>query len=296
MSGLSSISVALAVYNGEKFLPELLTSLESQTLKPGELIVVDDCSSDNSIKIIEKFVSSFPKKIFRNEKNSGAVESFRKAVSLCSGEYIALCDQDDIWLPSKLLLAEEKIKKLDANKPAVVFTDLTVINERGEIVAPSFWKLRSSNPKNFSLKNILFGNIITGCTTLFNKPMAEALSKMPANVMMHDHWLALIAYSFGTYGVICEPTVLFRSHTTNVTDKSNASFINNFIASFKNEEDYLGENIEQAIAFKEIYRDKLNAKDSKTLDAFISLKNKNFLRKRWVRDRTSLLRRIKQLR
>lgn len=289
----ADISVALAVYNGERFLQQQLESLENQTLKPRELVVVDDCSSDASIKIIDNFPSTFEKKIYRNEKNEGVIRSFRKATASTTGKYIALCDQDDIWLPNKLQLSLQKIKECDENKASIVFTDLKVIDDEGKVINPSYWKLRSTVPDKFTLADILFGNIITGCTTFFNQRMKEEFLKMPDEVMMHDHWLALIAYSFGNYAFIDQPTILFRSHNTNVTTKTEASFLQNFISSFRNSDLYLDENIKQAIAFRDIYKDQLSREDLRSIDSFIQMKNAGFLRRRLRRDSRSLWRRIK---
>src|SRR3954452_20549451 len=99
MTSTKSISIALAVYNGEKYLEELLKSLEKQTLEPCELVVIDDCSSDASLEIINDFQFSFEKKIFSNKENRGPVYTFKRLASLCQGDFIAFCDQDDIWLP-----------------------------------------------------------------------------------------------------------------------------------------------------------------------------------------------------
>lgn len=263
----ASISVALAVYNGEKYLKQLLLSLENQTLKPCELVVLDDCSSDNSLEIINSFPLSFEKKIFSNKKNEGPVYTFRKIAELCRGNFIAFCDQDDIWLPEKLELALCEIKKIDTTIPAIVFSDLSVIDERGIVIQESYWKQRTVRPEKFLFADILFANIITGCTTLVNRPMVNEFLKMPENVMMHDHWLALIGYSFGSHPFINRPTVLFRSHQNSVTNKGKDTTLEVLINDFKNRSTYLKKNIEQAIEFKNLYSARLNKTDAEALNS-----------------------------
>jgi glycosyltransferase involved in cell wall biosynthesis len=112
-----SISVALATYNGEKFLQEQLESLSRQALQPAELVVRDDCSCDGTIQILEAFaaIAPFPVRITVNEQNRGPIETFLEVASQCSGEWIAYCDQDDVWLEGKL----ERIEDVVARVPDV---------------------------------------------------------------------------------------------------------------------------------------------------------------------------------
>lgn len=292
MNDTKSISIALAVYNGEKYLEELLKSLEEQTVKPRELIVIDDCSSDASLKIINDFQFSFEKKIFSNKENRGPVYTFKKLTGLCQGDFIAFCDQDDIWLPKKLEYSLARIKQVENNIPGVVFSDLSIINEEGKLVQNSFWKQMAIEPNKFSLTHILFGNIITGCTALINKSMANELLKMPLNAMMYDHWIALIAYTFGKFLFIEEPTVLFRTHRQNVTSKEKRSLFKVLFDDLKNHSFYLSENLQQATEFKALYSSYLRKEDLKKLEEFINLQDKSFIHKRFTRYYRSLLRKL----
>src|SRR4051794_38642709 len=151
-----TVSVALATYNGEKYLTQLLTSLQAQTIQPFELVVLDDCSSDDSVKIVKEFPLTFEKKIFVNEKNEGPVSTFKKLTELCSGNFIAFCDQDDIWLPNKIALTLAQIKKINNAIPAIVFTNLSVIDEEDKLLQKSYWYQRSVWPDKFLFEDILF--------------------------------------------------------------------------------------------------------------------------------------------
>jgi glycosyltransferase involved in cell wall biosynthesis len=99
-----SVSVALCTYNGARFLDEQLASLAAQTWRPLELVVCDDRSTDSTLAILAKFAStaSFPVRIVQNGAWLGYKSNFKKAACLCQGELITFCDQDDIWLPTKL--------------------------------------------------------------------------------------------------------------------------------------------------------------------------------------------------
>jgi glycosyltransferase involved in cell wall biosynthesis len=96
------ISVALTSCNGANYLKEQLESVYAQSLLPDEVIVCDDCSTDNSIEILTEYKEKHNLRYFINDKKLGFVKNFEKAISLCSGDFIALSDQDDVWLPKKI--------------------------------------------------------------------------------------------------------------------------------------------------------------------------------------------------
>lgn len=103
------ISIAMATYNGEKYLREQLDSILVQTISDFELIICDDCSNDSTRKILSEYAKKDSRiKVIFNEQNLGFVKNFEKTISFCNGEYIAFSDQDDIWLPNHLevLLSE----------------------------------------------------------------------------------------------------------------------------------------------------------------------------------------------
>jgi glycosyltransferase involved in cell wall biosynthesis len=109
---MSLISIALCTYNGEKYLIEQLDTLVNQTYPKLEIIVVDDCSSDKTITILNDYLSKFPFiKLYQNEQNLGYIKNFEKAISLCNGELIALADQDDVWDLNKLTIMAEAINE-----------------------------------------------------------------------------------------------------------------------------------------------------------------------------------------
>ena len=100
------VSIALCTYNGERYLSDLLQSLARQNYRPYELVVCDDGSQDSTVSILNEFERTAPFKvrIFSNTGNLGVIKNFEQALSLCNGDYIALCDQDDVWQPEKLAL------------------------------------------------------------------------------------------------------------------------------------------------------------------------------------------------
>ena len=104
------ISIAMATYNGEKFIREQLDSILAQTITDWELIVCDDVSIDATITILEEYAKKDGRiQIHKNKVNLGFKRNFEKAISLCSGDYIALYDQDDIWYPNHLEILYNQI-------------------------------------------------------------------------------------------------------------------------------------------------------------------------------------------
>ena len=114
------ISIALPTYNGEKYIREQLDSIYNQTLVPDEVVVVDDCSTDNTVNILEEYSQRYGLKYFVNDSNIGYNKNFEKAIRLCAGDYIALSDQDDVWFPTKIQVSYDAISKFPKDRPALV--------------------------------------------------------------------------------------------------------------------------------------------------------------------------------
>jgi len=96
-------SVAMCTHNGEKYIKTQLESILTQTIAIDEIVICDDRSNDNTIAIIEQIQLENPNKIslYKNHENIGSTKNFEKAISICTGDYIFLSDQDDIWKVNK---------------------------------------------------------------------------------------------------------------------------------------------------------------------------------------------------
>ncbi len=212
------VSVAMCTYNGEKYLKEQLESIASQVLLPYEMVVCDDCSSDDTMGILERFAKTCPFQvhIYRNDKNMGSTKNFEKCVSLCTGDIIALCDQDDVWLPEKL----EKIIGVFEKLPGagVVFTDALVVDEKLQPLGYNMWD--STNFTNKQKKDILRGkpintllkqNVATGATMAFKSLYREKFFPIPVN-WYHDSWIAFVIALFCDIRFIEEPLIKYRQH------------------------------------------------------------------------------------
>lgn len=218
----NNVSIALCTCNGMPYLRELLKSIAGQSLAPAELVACDDCSIDATLECLDQFSreAAFPVRIYRNSRQLGVIQNFARAISLCRGDYVALCDQDDIWLPDKLAVSLKAIREAEAagheDEPVLLHTDLQVVDLFGKVIAPSFMQMQKiCHMATEPLKTLLVQNFVTGCTVLINRPLIKAALPLPENILMHDWWLAMIAASLGRLIFIPRPTVLYRQHGRN---------------------------------------------------------------------------------
>jgi len=206
------VSVSLCVYNGEKYLELQLDSILNQDYKNIEVIAVNDCSTDNSQAILESYVERHSNlRVFNNEANLGYVKNFERAISLCEGKYIALSDQDDIWLPQKISKQVAAI-----GNAMLIYHDSEFINEDGNSLNKKLSDILNLYEGNSPLP-FVFMNCVSGHSVMFNRDLIQYA--LPLNpLFFHDWWLAFVAANVGSIKVIREPLVKYRQHTTNTID------------------------------------------------------------------------------
>src|ERR1700761_1761213 len=176
------ISVALCTYNGEKYIAEQLDSIISQTYKNLEIVVVDDCSIDRTFEIVSAYASRDSRiKCFKNVVNLGFNKNFEKAVTLTTGDYIAISDQDDIWLPEKLQLLSEHV-----GDNWLIFSNSDFINNTDGYKLVNDFKLPSD------YKGILLFNYVTGHTTLISREFLKSVLPFPDDGY-YDWWMGFVA-------------------------------------------------------------------------------------------------------
>jgi glycosyltransferase involved in cell wall biosynthesis len=134
------MSVALATFNGARYLPAQLASIESQTTPPAELVVYDDGSSDGSPALVSEFAARapFPVRAIGEPERAGSSVAFERAISACENDVIVLCDQDDLWTPDKLSRLGEAFEH-DASA-VMAFSDGDLIDEDGHPLRRSLWQ------------------------------------------------------------------------------------------------------------------------------------------------------------
>lgn len=214
------VSVALCTYNGARFLREQLDSIAAQALPPTELIACDDASTDGTVAILEPFAASapFPVRITQNERTIGVTPNFAQAISRCSGDFIALADQDDIWLPDKLQrLSAVLTSRTDA---AFAFSDARLIDQQGRdlggksLLARRFTldSIRRAFDDRREFDLMLKRDFIYGTTLMFRAEHRDLILPIPQS-WSHDSWIANMLTLLGRRGVpVLEPLVRYRQH------------------------------------------------------------------------------------
>ena len=210
----------MATYNGEKYLKEQLESLINQVGVNLSILILDDNSSDNTIKILDDFCRTNSNiTLLKNNTNLGYKKNFRKLIEMSLDydyDFVALCDQDDIWLDDKLINGIKLIEKssLDLSKPILYSSNLKVVNESLDFIGYMYSKKDISR---FNFYNLLLENKCTGCTAIFNKPLAEMMAKIPYDLIKlpHDTILERIAILYGAYLFDENSYILYRQHSNN---------------------------------------------------------------------------------
>ena len=215
-----NISVAMTTYNGGRFLPEQLQSIAQQSLRPDQVVIVDDRSSDSTRDSLEGFAASAPFKVdlHFNETTLGPTKNFQKAIELCSGEIIVLCDQDDRWRPEKLF----QIKQAFTSSPntGLVFSDAELIDENGTLLNRRLWQYTFE--KNFlsairsgkAFELMLQRDVVTGATMAFRQCFRNVVLPIPTGIpLVHDGWIALIIAALVEVSALAQPLIEYRVHS-----------------------------------------------------------------------------------
>lgn len=220
------ISIALTTYNGEQFISEQIDSILNQTWTDFELIICDDCSNDSTFEILKKYAQIDHRiKVFKNEKNLGFLKNFEKAILLCSGEYIALSDQDDIWLDNHLEVLINNI----ANYSLIGGNAILVDSNNSELGITLLQSLPvdyiPESQTDFEF-HLLHENFLQGAAILFKKDLVEKALPFPQGIKFHDWWLSLVACSDKGITYIDTPILRYRQHSSNVTTNEKYNLIN----------------------------------------------------------------------
>ncbi|MFZ5657860.1 MAG: glycosyltransferase family 2 protein [Pseudomonadota bacterium] len=200
------VSIALSTYNGERHLRDQLDSVLAQAGVDFELVAVDDGSRDGTTAILNEYAARDGRlRWSRNPRNLGPTRSFERAIALCTGEFIAPCDQDDVWLPHKLQRLVEAIGEAD-----LAYADSAYVNAEGRScgrrISDDTRMLEGCDPFAF-----LFANSVSGHAALVRRDCALRAMPYPA-AGYHDWWLALSAAGGRGVRYVDEVLVQYRRH------------------------------------------------------------------------------------
>ncbi len=217
------IQILLATFNGEKYIRTQLDSILNQTYVDWQVVIHDDGSTDNTCNLIQAYCQLHPQKFVFLEDGlrfGNARDNFAHLLKYSSADYVMFCDQDDVWLPTKIektyqkLLALEELHGKEA--PIVVHTDLEVVDQDLNLIAPSMFEYQGLYTVCSSLTACLAKNSVTGCTMMLNSSTRRVSMPISSNAMMHDWWIvAKVIQAGGFVEWLDESLIQYRQHGGN---------------------------------------------------------------------------------
>jgi glycosyltransferase involved in cell wall biosynthesis len=218
--GASATSVAMATFNGGRYIRQQLDSIAAQSYLPAELIITDDGSEDDTLAIIAAFAKTapFPVNVYRNEIRLGYRANFMRAASLCQSDLIAFCDQDDYWYPTKLARSNERFSDPEI---ILVYHNADVVTEDGKKISTlanfaarqSVLSPLSTDPWQFALGfTEVFRRSLLQLSELWSKSLNSQNITGPLG---HDQWIFFLASVFGKIAYLDDPLVAYKQHQDN---------------------------------------------------------------------------------
>jgi glycosyltransferase involved in cell wall biosynthesis len=250
------IQILMSTYNGEKYLPEQMDSLLSQSLcKSKDMEVTirirDDGSTDKTCHILQEYAEKYPQIQYKKEKNTGVIESFFRLMddSDRDADFLAFCDQDDVWMPEKLERALDKIQEKSGDKTEekpILYCGRPLHVDENLNPVDTVWQTGKLRP---SFGNALVENICIGCTAVINRPLADLLRlEHPEFTIMHDRWIYLLASCFGEVIYDEKPHIKYRQHGDNTVGMKR-NYWQEFVERLKKYREKRGAITKQAQSF-----------------------------------------------
>jgi len=217
--GFPLISVALCTRNGTPYLRAQL--ILAQTLLPMQIVLCDDASTDATVALAREVLdgSAVALRVIENAQPLGVTANFERAILACESPLVVLCDQDDVWIPTRL----ERAAQLFESRPGLelVHSDATLIDGEGRILSATLFGALSVGPTQVAaihagaaLELLLRRNLVTGATMMIRRSLAERATPFPS-AWLHDEWLATVAAATGEVDVINEQLIAYRQHGAN---------------------------------------------------------------------------------
>jgi glycosyltransferase involved in cell wall biosynthesis len=233
-----SISVALCTHNGARFVAEQVRSICLQSLPPTEIVLSDDASTDDCVEMAQTALEAclgerpglaIALRVIRNRPALRVTKNFEQAVRACSGDLIALSDQDDVWHPERLARMEAEFDR----RPDLLLlhTDARLVDGALKDLGQSLFHALEVKPferawihggRAFDV--FLRRNLVTGATTLFRRALLEQALDFPKE-WLHDEWLGIVASAIGRVDVLEEALIDYRQHESNQIGARRDSFM-----------------------------------------------------------------------
>lgn len=223
-----SVSVAMCTRDGERFIEDQIRSILGQSVRPSQIVISDDASSDETVALVTTTIATWrvdhPEAALdvvrlHNPRALGVAENFARAIAACTGELVALSDQDDVWSPHRL----ERMVGVFESRPELILlhTDAKLIDAEGRTIGPSLFDslgvgtaTRRAIHSGRAFEVLMKRNIVTGATTVFRRRVAHLAAPFPPD-WIHDEWLAIVASIAGEVDLLEEALVQYRQHSAN---------------------------------------------------------------------------------
>ena len=268
----------MTTYNGEAFVRDQIDSILCQSFTDFHLTISDDHSSDSTYSILEEYARRYPDKISVRKSPSrfgNARDHFFYMMDQCDADYIFFCDQDDVWFKDKLSLFMKEFETADSSPevPLLVFSDQIPTDSQLQPLSDSLMRYQKQNPYIKSYRELIFQNVVTGGAMAINKALRDKSLECidRKNILMHDHWIAIVASCFGKCLYIDKPTSYYRQHSGNEVGAKNVGsggYIASKLASLKKvRASIVGKKL-QANVFSKTYEMQLGKKEISFLQKF----------------------------
>jgi glycosyltransferase involved in cell wall biosynthesis len=222
MSTGGQVSVALASFNGARYIAQQLRSILDQTRPPDEVVISDGGSEDETVKVARDVLAGAAKdirvEVIADGARLGVAENFERAISATRGEFIALSDQDDRWHPDRLARGLGLVQQPDVLLAA---GNANLVAADGRDQGVDLFTALGVGPVELAALEgsgafplLLRRNLVTGATVMFRRPLLEVATPFPSD-WVHDEWLAILATAFGRVGIDTTPLIDYRQHAGN---------------------------------------------------------------------------------
>ena len=285
ISSPGKVTVLLSTYNGSKYLQQQLDSLYGQTYPDIRILVRDDGSSDTTGAILESERAKGRIELLEGHGNLGPALSFLellKAAASTETEYVAFCDQDDVWLPGKIALAVAKLTGAADDRPAMYCSRVELVDENLQHIG------YTALPGKIGFGNALVDSIATGCTMVLNREALHLIGRnLPGKVVIHDWWCYLVVSCFGEVVFDETATLKYRQHGSNTIGVAANGFTRlarKYRRFFGGGEGHLWMSA-QASSLLEIFKDRIPLARRQVLNDFIAAKTSLYRRLQLVLSR-----------
>lgn len=217
------IAILLGVYNAEKYIVEQLDSVLCQTYQDFTLYIRDDASIDNTLALISKFITNYDNIILIKDNfgNLGCNGNYFHLLSIIDSDFYMFCNADDFWVDNKIelsMIEMEKLKNYYSDFPIIIHSDLSVTDEKLNVIHESLWRFNNLDPKEIKSYNELgVCNTVAGATMLFNRKVKELTFPVNPFAPFFDHWMSLQTKKHGGIIIpIYKPLVFYRQIGSNL--------------------------------------------------------------------------------